>query len=86
MARARKRSAKKSEPKRGRKTAFEWPRAFRLVPVEIKGRLQPHEHVVGQAGLPPCPQDCSYMTKISTPVGDYCVYACIEGSVFLIRC
>ena len=85
MARKRKQSRPKIS-KSARRRSFKWPRAFRLVPVEVKGKLVEHEHVLGQAALPPCPEGCSYLTKIATPVGDYCLYVCPEGAAFLIRC
>ena len=86
MKRNRKRNARKSLGRKISKNAVRLPRAFRIVPVEVKGSVSKHEHIVGQAALPPCPNDCVFAAKISVGGLDYCVYVCPEGDLFFIRC
>ena len=63
-----------------------FPRAFWIVPVKLKSRVPKHAHVLGQAGIPPCPIGTVYSGKISIGTVNFCVYADKEGAEFMIQC
>ncbi len=65
---------------------LKYPRAFWIVPVNLKTRPPKHSHVLGQAGIPPCPMGSKFAGKIAIGTINFCVYVDEGGIEFLIQC
>ena len=75
----RRKSARKSRRSK-------YPKAFRIVPVKLTAKVPKHDHVIGQAGLAPCPVGSRYAGRISIGPLTFCVYVEGGGAEFLIEC
>jgi hypothetical protein len=75
----RRKSARKSRRSK-------YPKAFRIVPVRLRAKVPKHAHVIGQAGLAPCPVGSRFAGKISVGSIDFCVYVKEDGAEFLMEC
>ena len=65
---------------------LKYPRAFWIVPVKLNSKVARHAHMLGQAGIPPCPYGTVFSGKISIGGISFCVYVKEGGAEFLIQC
>ena len=75
----RRKSARKSRRSK-------YPKAFRIIPVRLKAKVPKHAHVIGQAGIGPCPIGSRFAGKISIGNINFCVYIEESGTEFMIQC
>ncbi len=65
---------------------FSLPRAFKLLPVTLKGRVKKHRHVVGAAAEAPCPPGWTFDSYITIGGHRYCIYRNEQGGILLVLC
>ena len=71
---------------RSKLVKFRFPKAFRLTPVELKAPIKKHAHVLGLAGLPPCPAGSTFVGKVDIGGALYCKYQLADGTFQFITC
>ncbi len=62
------------------------PAAFSIVPLALGGNLAPHEHVLGMAAQPPCPNDWTFFGEMTVDGRKMCVYRDADGGLHAILC
>jgi hypothetical protein len=71
---------------RRRRKPIRLPRAFRIVPLPVRGRRRKHAHVFGAAGIPPCPPGSHFVREVVIDGKVYCLYQLENGGLLLILC
>jgi hypothetical protein len=82
---ATRKSASKKSKKKSR-SKYKWPKAFRLVPLRLKSRIQRHAHLAGQPGIPPCPPNSTFSTYVDIDGLRFCMYLVVGGPPCFVLC
>ena len=88
---AKRKSSRSRGTSRSKRTArlkkFRLPRAFKIVPIKLRGRVRKHAHVLGQAAIPPCPPGFVFVGRITIGNNTYCIYVNPDtGATILMLC
>ncbi len=75
------RSRSRSKGRRSTRKKLRLPRAFKIVPIKLRGPVRKHRHVLGQEAMPPCPPGFVFRHKMTIGGLTYCVYENPETGV-----